>query len=196
MKVPLFYPEFDPGLNTQPTLWPQYTGLSTGGCLSRLESLWPECNKLAGLCSCMFVELLCLPMERESGRPARCVWVQGPSWPPMGWFIIRAALVDPQEHVGRKIRRMTLDGWEPAERMQRGTCGTGMGMNALYTNEHTHKTSSDGSEYIATTEQAFFSLFFLRIFFFSLHFWTGVPATFSAVALSAGCLGFPASYVQ
>lgn len=138
MKVPLFYPEFDPGLNIQPTLWPQYTGLSTGGCLLRLESLWPECNKLAGLCSCMFVELLCLPMERESGRPARCVWVQGPSWSPMGWFIIRAALVDPQEHVGRKMRRMTLDGWEPAERMQKGTCGTGMGMNGEEIHTHTH----------------------------------------------------------
>lgn len=197
MKVPLFYPEFDPGLNIQPTLWPQYTGLSTGGCLLRLESLWPECNKLAGLCSCMFVELLCLPMERESGRPARCVWVQGPSWSPMGWFIIRAALVDPQEHVGRKMRRMTLDGWEPAERMQKGTCGTGMGMNAEEIHTHTH-TKLFRWERIYCDHWAGFPppLFFLWIFFFFLHFWTGVPATFSAVALSAGCLGFPASYVQ
>lgn len=171
MKEPLFYPEFDPGLNTHPTLWPRYTGLSTGGCLSRLESLWPECNKLAGLCSCMFVELLCLPMERESGRPARCVWLQGPSWPPMGWFIIRAALVDPQDHVGRKMRRMTLDGWEPAERMQRGTCATGMGM---YTRGDPHtKTLQMGANILRPLSRLLFSLFFLRIFS-PLHFWTGV----------------------
>lgn len=194
MKEPLFYPEFDPGLNTHPTLWPRYTGLSTGGCLSRLESLWPECNKLAGLCSCMFVELLCLPMERESGRPARCVWLQGPSWPPMGWVYHSCGSRWPTGARGKENEENDIGwmrtSWKNAEWNMCYRDGN------VYPRRSTHKNSSDGSEYIATTEQAFIFPFLPKNFFPPSFLDWCVPATFSVVALSAGYLGFLASYVQ
>ncbi len=147
-KEALFSPEFDPGLNAQPTLWPQYTGLSTGGGLSRFESLWPECNKLAGLCSCMFLELLCLPMERKKREWATCSLCLHARPILLGCFIFRVALVDPQEHVSRKISIECMrTSWRNAD-------------GNMWSPEEIHtKNSSDGSEYTAPTEQAFFPLF-------------------------------------